>query len=564
VVRSMGGPTKLCLVGGEGASPLLGQSARALSWDCYARRIGMQTSGWIDLLSKLGGCAFRADPRTLRVTFVSAGAEVLTGYPRERWLAEPPLLRELFHPDDRDATLDGLRAAAEGAPRVLEHRLLTADGRTLFCRTAVRGSEGEDLLAVTIDTTLERIAEERRRESDARLLSLVENVPFDVWACDADGRCVMQNAASKANWGESLGMRPEELDVEPAMQARLAENARQALTGRVVRGEVTQKRAGKKPSTYFNIVAPILDGSQTRGLLGINIDVTDLREAERERDRLFVREQRARALAEIAERRNALLVDQLSVSLEELKKAQEALVKRERLAALGELASVVAHEVRNPLGAIFNSLGALRKMITVEGEAALLFEILQEEASRLNRIVVDMLDWVRPLQPMLQRQTLGPVVLGALRAAERAIQPGTVKAETKITVAADMPPVLVDDQLMHLALVNIISNSLQAMPRGGALTVEVRPMVRGDQVWAGVAVSDTGAGIAPEVVSRIFEPFFTTRASGTGLGLAVVKRIIDSHGGEIEVQSPPSAGATFIIRLRFAPERAAADSEADS
>jgi len=147
------------------------------------------------------------------------------------------------------------------------------------------------------------------------------------------------------------------------------------------------------------------------------------------------------------------------------------------------------------------------------------------------------------------------VVEGALRGAERAIQPGTVKAETTISIAPDMPPVLVDDQLMHLALVNILSNSLQAMPRGGALTVEVRPMVRGDQVWAGIAVSDTGAGIAPEVVSRIFEPFFTTRASGTGLGLAVVKRIIDSHGGEIEVQSPPGVGATFIIRLRFAPER---------
>src|SRR6185295_5884670 len=157
----------------------------------------------------------------------------------------------------------------------------------------------------------------------------------------------------KANWGDRIGLRPEDLDVEPAIQARWVENSRQALTGRVVRGEVSFKRPGNKPTTYFNIIAPIKDGAHIRGLLGINIDVSDLREAERERDRLFVREQRARALAEIAERRNALLVDQLSVSLEELQKTQAALLKRERLAALGELASVIAHEVRNPLGAIF-------------------------------------------------------------------------------------------------------------------------------------------------------------------------------------------------------------------
>jgi signal transduction histidine kinase len=513
----------------------------------------MNDPGWIDLLAKLGGCAFRADPRTLRATFASEGATVLSGYPVERWLADPPLLPELIHPDDREATLAEFRAAAEGGERIIEHRLVTADGRTLFCRTAIRSGAEAEVWALTIDTTGERLAEERRRESDARLLSLVENVPFDVWVCDETGRYVMQNAAFKTHWGDRIGLRPEDLDVSPAMQSRWAENSRLALTGKVVRDEVSDKRAGKA-STYFNIIAPILDGAQIRGLLGINIDITDLQEAKRERDRLFVREQRARALAEIAERRNALLVDQLSLSLEELQKTQAALVKRERLAALGELASVIAHEVRNPLGAIFNSLGALRRMVTLEGEAALLFEILQEEATRLNRIVVDLLDWVRPLQPMLHSQPLAPVVEGALRAAERAIQPGNAKVDVSLSVAPKLPPVLIDDQLLHLALVNVLSNSLQAMPRGGTLTVDVGAVHRGDQSWSAISVTDTGTGISPEVVSRIFEPFFTTRASGTGLGLAVVKRIVESHGGEVEVQSKPDRGATFTIRLRFATE----------
>jgi len=79
-------------------------------------------------------------------------------------------------------------------------------------------------------------------------------------------------------------------------------------------------------------------------------------------------------------------------------------------------------------------------------------------------------------------------------------------------------------------------------------------VLRGDQSWASISVTDTGTGIPPDVVSRIFEPFFTTRASGTGLGLAVVKRIVESHGGEVEVQSQPDRGATFTVRLRFAPD----------
>jgi signal transduction histidine kinase len=238
------------------------------------------------------------------------------------------------------------------------------------------------------------------------------------------------------------------------------------------------------------------------------------------------------------------------------RRAEELLVKRERLAALGELAGVIAHEVRNPLGAIFNSLGALRKMVTVEGEAALLFEILEEESARLNRITVDLLDWVRPLQPMLQPLPLPPQIDAALKAAERAAQLAQSKVSVELSIDPALPLVLLDEPLLHLALVNVLCNGMQAMPRGGRLAVDVRSAARSGQPWVEIAVTDSGPGISPEVKGRIFEPFFTTRASGTGLGLALVKRVVESHGGEIDVESRLGHGATFTLRLRPSPEGA--------
>jgi PAS domain S-box-containing protein len=509
-------------------------------------------AGLFDLLQALGGGVFRADPGTLEARFASDGLAALTGHPLARWLASPPLFPELLHPDDRGPVLGACRAVAAGA-RVLEHRLLTADGRTLFCRTALH-VRPDELTAIVLDAGDLRRAEARARESDARLLALVDNLPFDFWICDPDGRYTMGNSSVRRVAPDLVGRRPDDLDdFDPATRALWVENNRRALAGEVVRGEVEFPRAGRQ-GVFFNVLAPIRDGDEIRGVVGFNIDVTDLKQAERDRDRLLIEEQRAREAAEAAERRAAQLVEELRRSLEELQRAQEALVRRERLAALGELASVVAHEVRNPLGTIFNSLGALRKMVRAEGEAALLFEILDEEARRLNRIVVGLLDWVRPLQPTLQGLAIGPLLDGALRAAQRAVPAAEATIEVMIFIEPGLPPVLVDDQLLHLALVNLFVNALQAMPRGGRLTVQVRREKRDGHDRALLIVSDTGPGISPEVVGRVFQPFFTTRATGTGLGLAVVKRIIESHGGTVDVASAWGSGATFAIRLRLITE----------
>ncbi|MBZ4419244.1 MASE1 domain-containing protein [Myxococcus sp. RHSTA-1-4] len=242
---------------------------------------------------------------------------------------------------------------------------------------------------------------------------------------------------------------------------------------------------------------------------------------------------------------------ELRESLRTLAATQAELVRRERLAALGELSATVAHEVRNPLGAIANAVAALRRLApqATEGPAGTLLGIMDEEVHRLDLLVNDLLDFTRPVEPRLEPQPLQPVVEGALTASLRSGGPHiTVSRE----VDERLPPVAVDPQLLHVALTNLFTNAVQAMPRGGTLTARLEPDTRDGTPHARLTISDTGHGMAPEVRARIFEPFFTTRASGIGLGLAIVRRIVDGHHGEVSVQSAPGQGTTFTVWLPYA------------
>jgi signal transduction histidine kinase len=240
-----------------------------------------------------------------------------------------------------------------------------------------------------------------------------------------------------------------------------------------------------------------------------------------------------------------LLAD-LRRSYQELGHAQEQLVQRERLAAIGELAAVVAHEVRNPLGVIFNSVGALKRLGPGVGSLETVVRILEEEAVRLNHIVSDLLDFARPKQPQLQPERLDAVLDDAVRVAVE----GTRQVELIRDVAPGIPLVCMDARLVRQALLNVAINAVQAMPSGGRLLVSATLEGR----TARVRIRDTGEGIPPEIRPRIFEPFFTTRPRGTGLGLAVVKRIIEGHGGAVEVTTEVGQGTSFDIILPIAVE----------
>ncbi|MDY7226158.1 ATP-binding protein [Hyalangium rubrum] len=241
----------------------------------------------------------------------------------------------------------------------------------------------------------------------------------------------------------------------------------------------------------------------------------------------------------------ARLIEDLRKRNEELKRTQEQLVQRERLAALGELSAVVAHEVRNPLGAIFNSVATIRRMIGPASPALQLVNIVGEEAERLNRIVDDLLHFSRPPSPNPVPVPLSRLLEDSVRGA-LADSRGGVKVDWALE--AQVPPVLADERMMRQAFLNLALNAVQAMPDGGTLRVGAR-RVDGSSSELQVEFTDTGSGISPEVRKRIFEPFFTTKAKGTGLGLALVKRIIEAHAGRLTIESQPGQGTTFRLFL---------------
>ncbi|CAM3283388.1 GAF domain-containing protein [Corallococcus sp. ZKHCc1 1396] len=245
---------------------------------------------------------------------------------------------------------------------------------------------------------------------------------------------------------------------------------------------------------------------------------------------------------------NARLYESLWASYAELAATRAEMVKRERLAALGELSAIVAHEVRNPLGVIFNAVASLRRIMKPEGDAAMLLDIVGEESDRLNRMVGALLDYTRPRNPVLQNEDLPRVLQDSLEAAKAQ---GATERPVRISseVEEGMPPVPMDRRLIRQALLNVAVNAIQSMPQGGQVQVKARREAYGGREQLRIDVMDQGPGIPAELLHRVFEPFFTTKAQGTGMGLAVVKRILEDHRGEIAVESVPGRGTTFIFRL---------------
>ncbi|MBS2027656.1 MAG: PAS domain S-box protein [Deltaproteobacteria bacterium] len=250
------------------------------------------------------------------------------------------------------------------------------------------------------------------------------------------------------------------------------------------------------------------------------------------------------------------LIEDLRHSYSELSRAQAQLVQRERLAALGEMAAVVAHEVRNPLGVIFNSLVTLRRELSSGRDAEPILGILTEESERINHLVSDLLEFARPTQPELGAEL--PLRTAVEEAVETVIRAAPAKVDLAITAEPGLEKVPMDARLMRQVFVNLAENAIQAMPQGGALEVRLGRDARAGVEHCAVQFRDSGVGIPPEILPRIFEPFFTTRAKGTGLGLALVKRIVEGHRGEVEVESAAGVGTTFTVRWPIAePQRAA-------
>jgi signal transduction histidine kinase len=238
---------------------------------------------------------------------------------------------------------------------------------------------------------------------------------------------------------------------------------------------------------------------------------------------------------------------ELKRSYNELRDAQEQLLRKEQLATMGELSAVIAHEVRNPLAIIKNAVSGLHRPTLRDADRQVLLKILDEEADRLNRLVGDLLAYARPVTPQRQSLHVEDLVRGAIELA-RAAQ--SRDDQVSFDIQLDQSHMIQgDSDLLRQALVNVGENAIQAMPEGGVLTVRTYDTTLDGQPAAAISIRDTGEGMDTLVRSKATDPFFTTRPTGTGLGLAIVHRLVHSHGGKIQIESSYGTGTTVTIIL---------------
>ncbi len=243
--------------------------------------------------------------------------------------------------------------------------------------------------------------------------------------------------------------------------------------------------------------------------------------------------------------------EQLSQKIEELEKMNRELIKTrnelvqaEKLALIGRMASGIAHELGNPISAIFGNIELLEKRIKNENVSDVISR-LRNDAERMDKIIRELLDFARPKRLTLEKTDVKKSIEDAIEIVKS--QKGFEKITTEVIPTEDPVEVMADVNQLKQVWVNLLINSRDAMPEGGKINI----LIKKDASNVFIEFSDTGRGIEKEFIDRIFEPFFTTKepGKGTGLGLTVVQRIIQSMGGKINVKSEINKGSTFSITL---------------
>ena len=346
------------------------------------------------------------------------------------------------------------------------------------------------------------------RESQERFRTLSEASPVLISVGGAaDGTMLYANRAYREAFGfaegELEGKRAVDLYSDPVdRDAIIAELKR---LGRIKNREVrVRRRDGSEMWVSANISHIRFEGAEA--VLGTSIDITDRKRAERA-----------------------------------LQTAREHNARQEKLAAIGRVAGGVAHELRNPLAAIKNAAYFLAMSVgESDSDVASTLDILNKEITRSENIISSLLSLTHQDQRVQENVDINRILEGELH---NMSCPG-IKIESHLD--ASLPALAADPAMLSIIFKNLIKNACEAMPSGGRLNVNTSG--KGD--WVVIDITDSGPGIPGDVMSRLFEPFFTTKPWGTGLGLAMVKTLVESHGGTVEVESMAGRGSTFTVRLQ--------------
>jgi signal transduction histidine kinase len=239
-----------------------------------------------------------------------------------------------------------------------------------------------------------------------------------------------------------------------------------------------------------------------------------------------------------------LAQEDLRAKVVELETMEQAIRRADRLAALGEMSSGLAHEIRSPLGVIQSSAEMLeKKVLSLEPDNRLV-SVIVEEISRINKLIEYFLAFASPPSLQLQTTNLNEILQRAIHLVEAMAKSRQIRIEVNSSYNYTLQ---VDENLLHQCLLNLLLNALDVTPFGG--TIRVEAVFTRSENEIRIAIRDSGPGIPADAESRIFIPFYTTKENGTGLGLAIVQQIMTMHAGRIEVENSPDGGAVFILCL---------------
>jgi len=230
--------------------------------------------------------------------------------------------------------------------------------------------------------------------------------------------------------------------------------------------------------------------------------------------------------------------------LREVKRLQEEIRRKEKLAALGGLAAGVAHEIRNPLSSIKGIATYFGSKFSEDSGDKETADVMVREVDRLNRVISELLEFARPAELKRQPTDIYDLLAHAVQLVQQDAKMKNISIDLPERTD-DVRPVIDPDRFSQ-CLLNLYLNAIQAMTEGGRLSIR---LIRHEDDWVDIEISDTGKGIRAEFLHQIFDPYFTTKTTGTGLGLAIVHKIIEAHQGRIRVRSTPGKGTTFTITL---------------
>ncbi len=365
-------------------------------------------------------------------------------------------------------------------------------------------------------------------ESEDRYRRLVESLPDGV-IVHSQGRIVFANLVIAKIGGVSS---PAELIGKPVIEF-VHPDYREAALKRIqeslrdgVPAPLAEEKFIKADGTVIEVEVTAIPFSYA-GKPAVLTVVNDI--SERKRAEEALKDYNTRLEAEVTER------------AQQLRDAQERLIRQEKLAVLGQLAGGVGHELRNPLSVILNAIYFL-KLVHPEADEQTkeYFGIIEQETRSAEKIITDLLDFARI-------KSVDREVVAASELVQRVMKryPAPLSVSVTLDIPSDQPPIFADARQMEQVLGNLVLNAYQAMPEGGRLVISA--LKQKDEI--ALSVADTGVGIPPENLDKLFEPLFTPKAKGIGLGLAVCKKLVEANSGRIEVQSEAGKGSTFTVYL---------------